>query len=74
MKYPVITSIILALFVLFFAVAPAFAGIPEVVAAQAAVDAAKEQLAAAKKGLTKREKAELAVLVATARLSKIDNK
>lgn len=48
----------------------AHAGIPEVLAAEAAVTAAKEALKDAKKGLTKLEKAELAVAVATAKLAK----
>lgn len=51
--------------------AVAHAGLAEVVAAQAAADAAKDQVKAMKKSLTKVEKAELAVAVATAKLAKV---
>lgn len=71
--YSTLSILCFAIAAVFFTAA-AFAGIPEVVAAQAAVDAAKDQLKAAKKGLTKREKAELAVILATAKLAKIDDK
>lgn len=48
----------------------AHAGVAEVLAAEQAVLVAKEQVKVLKKGLTKLEKAELAVALATAKLAK----
>lgn len=54
------------------AFATANAGVPEVVAAQQAVELAKAKVKALKAALTKREKAELAVALATAKLASMD--
>ena len=60
-------SIILAS--LMMAAIAAHAGVPEVLAAETAVIAAKAQVKALKASLTKVEKAELAVALATAKLA-----
>ena len=51
----------------------AHAGVAEVLAAELAVVEAKEKVKALKKDLTKREKAELAVAVANAKLAKLED-
>ena len=51
----------------------AHAGVAEVLAAERAVVEAKEKVKALKKDLTKREKAELAVAMATAKLAKLED-
>lgn len=53
---------------------PAHAGIPEVLRAAQAVEQAKAEYKTAKASLTKREKAELAVAEAQAKLNKLDGK
>lgn len=54
--------------------AAAHAGVPEVLAAEEAVIVAKERVAALKKALTKTEKAQLAVALATSKLAKLEAK
>lgn len=51
----------------------ASAGVPEVLAAEQAVLVAKAKVKELKAGLTKREKAELAVALATAKLAKLED-
>ena len=55
---------------LMLAAVTAHAGVPDVLAAEAAVEAAKAQVKVLKAGLTKVEKAELAAALAMAKLAK----